>query len=109
MENSNENLDQLFRAYRDACPAPEVSANFMPGLWKKIDKRRSLTWKLKVYSRGLMTAAAGLCLVMFGMQWVSSPAKANPVYAQTYLEALENDNPIEFLAFTEGSPLERGR
>jgi len=102
MANSEEKLDQLFGAYREACPAPPISANFMPGLWRQIDKRRTLTWKLKIYSRGLVTAALALCMTMFALQWAPVQVTASPVYSKTYLEALEDDNPVELLAYTEG-------
>ena len=35
----DERLDALFRAYRQACPDPEPSADFMPRLWLKIEAR----------------------------------------------------------------------
>ncbi len=41
--NSKDNetkLDALLAEYRDAIPAPEVSKNFMPELWQKIEARR---------------------------------------------------------------------
>ena len=105
MANPNENLDQLFQSYRDASPAPEISANFMPGLWRKIDRRRSLAWKLKVYTRGLMTATLALCTIMVAVQWLPTAGGSNPVYSETYLDALQHDNPVELLAFTVGPTL----
>ncbi len=33
-------LDALFQAYLEACPAPEPSANFMPQLWQRIEARQ---------------------------------------------------------------------
>ena len=40
--NDDQRLDALFRAYREACPAPEPSANFMPNLWQRIEARQTL-------------------------------------------------------------------
>ena len=40
--NSEEQIDALFRAYRDACPTPEPGPNFMPDLWQKIEARQTL-------------------------------------------------------------------
>ena len=38
--NSSENrLDELFRAYRKACPDPEASVNFTPTMWARIEAR----------------------------------------------------------------------
>ena len=36
----DEKLDALWVEYRDACPAPDPSPEFMPRLWQQIDKRR---------------------------------------------------------------------
>ena len=104
MTDPNERLDNLFQAYRAACPAPEISAGFMPGLWKKIDGRRSFTWKLRIYSRSLATAAAALCMVMAVYQMSPVTPQVNPAYTQTYLEALQDDNPVETLAFADVRP-----
>ena len=41
MDGKNERLNALWADYRDACPDPEPSAQFMPGLWKRIDTRRA--------------------------------------------------------------------
>src|ERR1700684_3344345 len=39
----NDKLDALFVEYRAACPDPEPSADFMPGMWKRIEARRVTT------------------------------------------------------------------
>lgn len=38
--NNDSKLDALFAEYRKAVPEQDASANFMPGLWQKIDARR---------------------------------------------------------------------
>ena len=37
----NRKLDQVFAEYRAAFPDPDASAAFMPGLWQRIESRRS--------------------------------------------------------------------
>jgi len=37
----DEKLDALWVEYRDACPEPDPTPEFMPRLWQQIDKRRS--------------------------------------------------------------------
>ncbi len=36
-----DKLDALWVEYRNACPDPEAGAGFMPGLWQRIEARRS--------------------------------------------------------------------
>ena len=45
--NDDERLDALFQAYRDACPDPEASANFMPTLWSRIDSRQTFLFSFR--------------------------------------------------------------
>ena len=57
-------MDALFRAYRDACPAPELSANFMPELWQRIEARQRNSIFFGRVARGFVTAAMALALAM---------------------------------------------
>ena len=56
-------LDVLFQAYRDACVAPEASANFMPNLWAKIESRQSFALSFQRMAKALTTAAVALSSV----------------------------------------------
>jgi hypothetical protein len=62
--NREENLDALFRAYRDACAAPETSANFMPQLWQRIESRQRFSFSFRRIARGFVTAAIAATLAM---------------------------------------------
>jgi hypothetical protein len=84
-EPVSDRLSELFAAYRTAVPDPESSAAFVPGLWEKIDARRSFAYSLKRFAQGLITAAAAVCLVM-GF-FLSRPEPSN----FTYLEVLAAD------------------
>lgn len=64
MEDPEARLSDLFAAYREACPDPEPGAAFTPGLWEKIEARRSFAFRLKRISRGIVVAAALVCLLM---------------------------------------------
>ena len=57
-------MDALFRAYRQACPDPEASANFMPELWRRIEERQRSVFFLGRWARAFVTAAAVLSLGM---------------------------------------------
>ncbi len=60
----NAELDRLFAAYRDAVPAPESSAGFMPGLWRQIEARRTFAGNVRHWAQAFVTAAAGICVLL---------------------------------------------
>jgi len=90
--SDDEKLDALFRAYRDSCPVPEASANFMPSLWAKIESRQTFTFSFRRMTTGFVTAALALSLAL-GV-YMSMP-HANPNSPQTYLEALAEARPLD--------------
>ena len=59
-----ERLDALLAAYRDACPDPEPSADFMPGLWRKIEAQRAFAFTWRRLAQGIVTAAALVRVMM---------------------------------------------
>jgi hypothetical protein len=83
--NDEERLDALFRAYRDACPTPEASANFMPNLWQRIEARQTYAFSFKRMANALVTAALAFSILL-GV-YMSMP-NSNPYYAQTFVEVL---------------------
>jgi hypothetical protein len=87
----DERLDELFRAYRLACEPGEISANFMPELWGKIDLVQSATFSFRRIAKGFLTAAAALSLVLASIAFVPS-RQISPVYSATYVEALAAHN-----------------
>jgi hypothetical protein len=40
MEHMERKLESLWGKYREACPDPEPSPEFMPELWQRIEARR---------------------------------------------------------------------
>jgi len=87
----DDRLDALFVAYRAACELREVSANFMPELWSKIERVQSTTFSFRRIALGLVTAAAALSLVMATVAVLPS-TRHSPVYSVTYVEALAAHN-----------------
>jgi hypothetical protein len=87
----DEHLDALLVAYRSACEPREVSANFMPELWEKIDRVQSATFSFRRIARGFVTAAAALSLVMATVAVLPSH-QLSPAYSVTYIEALAAHN-----------------
>jgi hypothetical protein len=90
--NDEERLDALFRAYRDACPTPEASANFMPNLWAKIESRQRFTFSFRRMANAMATAAVALSLVL--TLYMALP-RSNANYPQSYLEALAEANSVD--------------
>jgi hypothetical protein len=91
--NEDQQLDALFRAYREACPEPEVSANFMPTLWARIDSRQTFLFSFRRMANGFVTAAVALSIAL-GV-YMSIPRNNTGTYTGTYLEALAEANPID--------------
>ena len=86
---SDSRLDELFRAYRDACPIPEASANFMPDLWARIEAREASTSWFGRVAGALVTAALAASVVL-GMM-VSSANQSNAFLNATFVDALRAD------------------
>jgi len=86
----DERLDALFRAYHMACEPREVSVNFMPELWQKIEKVQSATFSFRRIARSFVTVAAALSMVLAIIGFV--PRRNSPAYNVTYVEALAAHN-----------------
>ena len=87
-----QRLDALFRAYRNACPDPEASANFMPNLWQRIEARQTYTFSFRRMANAFVTAALALSLGL-GV-YMSMPHSASYT-SESYIEALAEANPLE--------------
>jgi hypothetical protein len=82
-------LDELFLAYRQACPDPEPSVTFTPGVWSKIEAREvSSAWFGRV-ARSLVTAALAASGIL-GLI-VSSPGNTGAFFNATFVDALRAD------------------
>jgi len=90
--HDDERLDALFRAYRDACPTPEPSANFMPNLWQRIESRQNFTFSFQRMAKAFVTAAVAVSILL-GV-YMSIP-RSNSSYSQSYLEALADANTLD--------------
>ena len=84
--SDDQQLDALFRAYHDACEAPDASANFMPNLWARIESRQRFTFSFRRVANALTTAAVALSLLL-GV-YMSIQRSSSVEYNQTYVEAL---------------------
>jgi len=80
-------LDALFKAYHSACEPVQVSANFMPELWMKIERSQNATFSFQRISKFFVTAAAALSLGLAVIGFVPSHSNSS-VYSQTYIDTL---------------------
>jgi hypothetical protein len=86
--SDDERLDSLFRAYRDASPAPDASANFMPDLWHRIESRNRFTFSFRRMANALVTAAVALSVAL-GVY--TSVARSTQGYSPlSYVEILDD-------------------
>jgi hypothetical protein len=101
ISNIDERLDRLFLEYRDACDAPELSANFMPALWQKIEARQSYSWIFKKVSGWLVAASAAASAVLAVALLTMPSSPVNVMNAETYVDALAADHVAEYALYTE--------
>jgi hypothetical protein len=96
-----DKLDALFAEYRGAFPDPDASAGFMPGLWKRIEARRS--GNLTVFRRlAQVCVAATLALaVIMGAVLIPRLEKA-PIYSTNYVDVLAANHPNTYVDIFTG-------
>jgi anti-sigma-K factor RskA len=100
ISNIDERLDHLFLEYRDACGAPELSANFRPALWQKIETRQSSSWIFRKVS-GWFVAASAAASVALALALFSTPSISPSSNAGTYVDALAADHVADYALYTE--------
>ncbi len=87
-------LDALFRAYHVACEPGEISPNFMPELWQKIESAQSAAFSFRRIARAFVTVAAGITLMLAGFEALPY-SQMSPIYSATYVEAVADHSEIE--------------
>ncbi|MGH9667446.1 MAG: hypothetical protein ACRD9L_23735 [Bryobacteraceae bacterium] len=90
MQNVNEDFDNLLTAYREACPDPEPSDRFLPGLWSRIEARQSSAVMLTRWSKIFVTAAAAITLLMSSV--LIPRVQSRDVYNSSYIDVLSADS-----------------
>lgn len=91
----DDQLDQLFRAYRDACPAPQPRADFMPQLWRRIEARQSFAFSFRRMANALVTAAMAASVALGVYMALPHSTASNAAYYDSYVEALADANAID--------------
>jgi hypothetical protein len=99
-QSHDRKLQDLFQAYRAACPDVDDSPTFTPGLWQKIEARQSFPFAMRRFAQLFVSAAAAMCLLM-AMLITTTSSNHNGPGVMTYIEALDSDNSHETLAYAE--------
>jgi hypothetical protein len=91
MEYMERKLASLWVKYREACPDPEPSPEFMPQLWERIEARRRATVSLLFRRWAEVCVMAALALSMLVSTLLIPHSQRLPVYQFTYLDVLAAD------------------
>ena len=104
-----DDLEKLFSAYRDAIPDPEPSSAFTPGIWQKIEARRSPVRLWRRLAEAFVTMAAVVTLLI-GTLLIPHLQRA-PVYSASYVDVLAAEHSSQDYAevvhsdsFSEAAP-----
>jgi hypothetical protein len=84
-----DDLERLLSAYRQALPDPEPSAGFTPGIWRKIEARRSPVRLLRRMAEAFVTVAA-LATVLLGT-FLIPQIQRGVVYSASYIDILADE------------------
>ena len=94
-EAADDPLNALFGAYREACPTPEPSPEFMPKLWSRIEARQTFAFSFRRMANAFLTAAMAASLALGVYTALPRGAASNPSHYASYVEALADANTIE--------------
>jgi len=99
--NFDGKLDALWVEYRDACPDPEASAGFMPGIWQRIEARRSANLNIfRRLAQACVVATVALTIVMGAV--LIPRLERLPVYSASYIDVLAADHPNTYVDILTG-------
>lgn len=88
MDYFESKLAALWLRYREACPDPEPSPEFMPELWKRIEARRQATLTVLFRRWVEVCVVTALALMLIVTTLVVPRWQRLPVYQSTYLDVL---------------------
>lgn len=88
MEHMERKLASLWAKYREACPDPEASPQFMPDLWQRIEARRQATVSLLFRRWAEVCVMAALALSLLVTTLLIPHSQRSSVYQSTYLDVL---------------------
>jgi hypothetical protein len=103
MDRMNQKLDAMFAEYRMVGPDPEPSADFMPGMWKRIESRRVATVSVfKHWAQACVMATVALTLLIGAV--LIPRLQENSASNSSYLEALSAEHSADYVHMLAGGP-----
>jgi hypothetical protein len=106
MEHGNKldaQLNAMFAEYRMACPDPEPSADFMPGMWKRIEARRTATVSVFKHWAQVCVMATVALTILIGAVLIPKFQESSASGA-TYIEALAAEHSADYIHMLAGGP-----
>jgi hypothetical protein len=101
MDRMEEKLDAMFAEYRMACPDPEPSADFMPGMWKRIEARRTATVSVfRHWAQACVMATVALTLLIGAV--IIPKLQDKSTTSTSYLEALSAEHSADYIHMLAG-------
>jgi hypothetical protein len=101
MDRMDDKLDALWAEYREACPDPEPSANFVPEVWQRIEARRRATSSLlRRWVEAWVMAALTLTLLIAA--FLIPRYQRQPVYQSTYADVLAEADTLDYTLILTG-------
>ena len=92
-----DELTPLFAAYREACPDVESGADFLPGIWRRIERRQSFWFSFEHLGRGFAAVAVAMCLLLLVLNWtLQAPGSLS------YADALAAEHSADRTYYAEG-------
>ena len=98
MDEFTGELKNLMAAYRQSLPDPEPSAQFMPGVWRRIEGRKTSGVFLRRLTEGFVAAAVVMVLVV---SMLISSVQPSPMSTTAYVDVLAASQGDENAAFAE--------
>ena len=106
MEHMEHKLTALWAKYRDACPDPEPSPDFMPELWRRIELRRNAAMSLLFRRWVEVCVISALALSVLVTTLLIPRSQRLPVYQFTYLDVLAAADSSQDVVVLPGSDLQ---
>lgn len=95
----SDELTALFAVYREACPDVTGGADFLPGIWRKIEARQGFWFSFEHLARGFAAVAVVMCLLLVALNFTSSQVT---VPSMSYADALASEHTAERTYYAEG-------
>jgi hypothetical protein len=100
-DQGDDKLDGFFAEYRMACPDPEPSANFMPGMWKRIEARRTATLSVFRHWAQVCVMATVAATLLIGAVLIPKFRDSNAT-GTSYVEALAAEHSADYIHMVAG-------